>query len=58
MGKAGGSPSRLMKNGECRGAKPLCTPLPSSRAQAEGSEAEGKGVRGMVERVLKQPAKA
>ena len=59
MGKAGGSPSRLMKNGECRGAKPLCRESEGVPQMPISSPfLDRKGVRGMVERVLKHPAKA
>ena len=59
-------PNRLMKNGVCRGAKPLCREsegvpqiqfLPPSWPRACPESIEGKGVRGMVERVFQHLAK-
>ncbi len=58
--------SRLMKNEVCRGAKPLCREsegvpqisiLPPSWPEPVLERSEGKGARGMVERVFQHLAK-
>ena len=51
-------PSRLMKKGECRGAKPHCRETEGVPQIICSPFLARKGVRGMVERIVQHPARS